>query len=119
MGEGTNVLGRRWTTTRVSPFLGSAFVFTIQPWVREAEKRLAAVGGCARFEMDVGYMVGPREVIFGVLEDFAKEIREGTGCELVARKCKMFSLEEDALGDCNRKGIIHQELEHIEESHLY
>jgi hypothetical protein len=46
--------------------------------------------------MDYGYMVGPREVIFEVLEDFAKGIREGTGCELVARKCKFFRLDENA-----------------------
>ena len=32
---------------------------------------------------------GEREVVFKVLEDFAERIKEGTGCELVARKCKM------------------------------
>jgi hypothetical protein len=40
---------------------------------------LNAAGGCARFGMDDGYLVGRREVIFGVLEDFAKGIRKGTG----------------------------------------
>jgi hypothetical protein len=87
----------------------------MKPWVRETDKRLAAVGGCARFGMDDGYMVGPRELIFEVLEDFAKGIREGKGCEMVARKCKMFSLDETAWGDCNMKGHIPQELEHMEE----
>ena len=87
----------------------------MKPWVRETDKRLAAVGGCARFGMDDGYMVGPRKVIFGVLEDFAKGIREGTGCELVAKKCKMFNLDENARGYCNRKGLISQEFKHMEE----
>ncbi len=61
------------------------------------------------------YMVGPREIIFVVLEDFAKGIRERTGCELVARKCKMFSLDEDAREDYNKRGLITRELVHMEE----
>jgi hypothetical protein len=51
--------------------------------------------------MDEGYIVGPREVIFGVLEEFAKGIRGGTGCKIVAKKCKMFSMDGDAWKDCN------------------
>jgi hypothetical protein len=42
---------------------------------------------------DDGYLVGLREVIFKVLEEFANGIREGTRCELVAKKCKMFNLD--------------------------
>ena len=41
--------------------------------------------------MDDGYMVGPREVVFKVLTEFAKGIGEGTGCKLVARKCRIQS----------------------------
>jgi len=84
-------------------------------WVREADKKVEAVGGCTRFGMDDGYMVGPREVIFGVLEDFAKGIREGTGCELMARKCKFSSMYENAWEDCNKRGLIPRELEDMEE----
>jgi hypothetical protein len=65
--------------------------------------------------MDDGYMVGPREVIFGVLENFARGIREGTRCEPVARKCNFFGMDENAWKDCNRRGLIPQELEHMKE----
>jgi hypothetical protein len=51
-----------------------------------ADRRLAEVGGCARFGMDDGYLVVPREVIFKVLEKFANGIKEGTGCDLVDKK---------------------------------
>jgi len=57
-----------------------------------ADRRLAEVGGCARFGMDDGYLVGPREIIFKILEELANWIKEGIGCELVARKCRMFSM---------------------------
>ena len=46
--------------------------------------------------MDDGYMVGPREVVFKVLAEFSEGIRQGTGCELVARKCMMYSLDATA-----------------------
>jgi hypothetical protein len=72
-----------------SPSSGSAFALTIQPWVKEADKKLAAVGGCARFNMDDGYMIGPRETVFRVLLEFANGIQESTCCELVARKCRI------------------------------
>ena len=32
-----------------SPSSGSAFALTIQPWAREADLKLTAVGGCGRF----------------------------------------------------------------------
>jgi hypothetical protein len=67
------------------PSSGSAFALTIKPWVREADMNLTTSRGCARFGLDDGYMVGPKEVVFKVLADFAKGIKEGSGCELVAR----------------------------------
>jgi hypothetical protein len=45
------------------PSSGPAIAFTIQPWARKADKRLAEVGGYARFGMDDGHLVGLREVI--------------------------------------------------------
>jgi hypothetical protein len=50
--------------------------------------KLIATGGCARFEVDDGYMVGARDMGFNVLADFANGIKEETSCELVARKCR-------------------------------
>jgi hypothetical protein len=43
--------------------------------------------------MDYGYMTGPREAVFKLLAEFAEGIKEGTGCEMVARKCMMYSLD--------------------------
>ncbi len=47
-----------------SPISSSGFSFTIDGKVKEADVRLASRGGCARFGMDDGYMVGPPEVVF-------------------------------------------------------
>jgi hypothetical protein len=33
-------------------------------------------------------------------------IKESTGCELVARKCRMYSLDEGAWKDCIARGFI-------------
>jgi len=98
-----------------SPSKGLAFALTMQPWVKAADKKLAAIGGCARFGMDDGYMIGLREAIFQVLPDFANGIRESTGCGLVARTCKMYSLDEGAWDDCNARGLIPEELNLVEE----
>jgi len=45
--------------------------------VREVDRKLTAAGGCARFGMDEGYVVGPREMVFRMLAEFAKGIKEG------------------------------------------
>ncbi len=49
---------------------------------------------CARFGMDDGYMIGPKEVVFEVLKEFAEAIREEHGCRLNTRKCKMYNINE-------------------------
>ena len=38
-----------------------------------------------------------------------------TGCELVSHTCKVYSLDEDAWGDCQRKHLIPDELNDIQE----
>jgi hypothetical protein len=58
--------------------------------------KLAAVGGCARFGMDDGHMIGPREVVFKILAEFTKGIETSTNCDLVARKKKMYKLDDGA-----------------------
>jgi hypothetical protein len=78
MGQGLHLIGRRRTSKGTAPSSSPAFAFTIQPWVRIVDRRLAKVGGHARFGMDDGYLVGPREIIFEVLEEFAKGIKERT-----------------------------------------
>ena len=77
--------------------------------------KLTVARGCTRFGMDDGYMVGPIEVVFKVLAEFAKGIREGTGCELVTRKCKIYNMDAGAWQDYTRKDLIPSELSLMEE----
>jgi hypothetical protein len=42
----------------------SGFFFTIREKVKQADMRLVEHRGCARFEMDDGYMIGPKKVVF-------------------------------------------------------
>jgi hypothetical protein len=60
------------------PISSSAFSFTIHPAVVEANAKLAAARGCARFGMDDGYLLGPREIVFQVMQVFAQRIAEET-----------------------------------------
>ena len=98
-----------------APSSSAGFSLTIRKWVTEADARLAEHGGCARFGMDDGYMLGPREVIFSVLQDFARGVQDSTGCELVAHKCKAYSRDPTAWSDIQRRGLIPEELSHIKE----
>jgi hypothetical protein len=50
---------------------------------------LAEYEGCARFGMDDGYLIGPKEVIFDVLVEFAEGIQRDHGCALNTRTCTM------------------------------
>ena len=60
----------------------------------EAYMKLAEYGGRARFGMDGGYLIGPKEVIFVVLAEFAEGIQRDHECALNTRECKMYSLTE-------------------------
>ena len=53
---------------------------------------------------------------FSGARKFARNIKSETGCEMVARKCKIFSMDRDVLGDCHERALIPEELQHIEES---
>ncbi len=98
-----------------SPISSSGFSFTIHGRVKEADRRLVHVGGCARFGMDDGYMIGPPEVVFKVLAKFATGIKEDCGCELSVHKCLMFSNEEEACEAARSAGYIPEEFMHLQE----
>ena len=61
------------------PTSSSGLSYTIHNKVKEADGGLAEYGGCARFGMDDGYLIGPKEVIFGVLAEFADGIQRDHG----------------------------------------
>ncbi len=64
--------------------------------------------------MDDGYLVGPREVIFDVLAEFANWPRDECGCNLNVKRCKMQCDEEEACEEARREGLIPNELRHLE-----
>jgi hypothetical protein len=82
-----------------SPISSSGFSYTIGKRIKEADARLGAFGGCARFGMDGNYMVGPPKVVFRVLADFAGGLKTDCWCELNMSKCMMFSWDD---GACER-----------------
>ena len=65
--------------------------------------------------MDDGYLVGPPEVVFRVLAEFAASLREESGCELNLSKCKMYSEDKGACEKARREGHIPEELQHLQE----
>jgi hypothetical protein len=83
--------------------------------VKEADMQLAQAGGCARFGMDDGYMIGPPEVVFRVLAEFAAGIKEDCGCELNVNKCQMYSKEEGVCEEARRAGHIPEGFMHLRE----
>jgi hypothetical protein len=85
-----NVIYHDYGPLQGGPISSSVFSFTIHPAVVEADAKLATTRGCARFGLDDGYFVGPRDIIFTVLSRFAKRIRSKTGGQLVPMKCKWY-----------------------------
>jgi hypothetical protein len=98
-----------------SPISSPGFSFTIDKRVKEADGRLATFGGCARFGMDDGYMVGPPEFVFKVLADFAAGMKADCGCELNMAKCKMFIWDDGACERARNEGHIPKELMQLQE----
>ncbi len=76
---------------------------------------MAALRGRARFGMDDGYMVGPPEVVFDLLSEFAAGLKAECGCELNINKCKMYNMEKGACERARRRGLIPEELQHLHE----
>jgi hypothetical protein len=44
--------------------------------------------------MDDGHLIGPKEVIFVVLAEFAEGIQGDHGCMLNKRKCRIYNMTE-------------------------
>ena len=61
----------------------------------KVDAKLAAVGGCARFGWDDGYLLGPAAQVYEALETFSREVEEE--CGLVLQRCKteVFTWEDD------------------------
>ena len=73
------------------------------------------LGGCARFGMDDGYMIGPPKLVVTLLVEFTTGIKEDCGCELNVSKCKMYTKEEGVCEAARRSGYIPEELLRLQE----
>ena len=60
-------------------------------------------------------MVGPPEVVFRVLADFAVGLKAECGLDLNMSKCKMFSWDDGACARAREEGHIPEELTPIQE----
>ena len=65
------------------------FCVAIHPEVCELDAALAPVGGCAKFDMDDGYAIGPAELVFPAVHQFAAAI-EDLGLQLQVHKCQYY-----------------------------
>ena len=101
-----------------SPTSSSGFSYTIHEIVKKANRRLVECGGCSRFGMHTGYMIGPKEVVFEVLTKFVEALREEHGCRLNTRKCKMYIINERMFQQAKEEGWIPTESVHLEEGTL-
>ena len=67
--RGLEKRGRKWGETgeggtQGDPESSPFFCVAIQPAVKRMDERCKAAGGMAKFGMDDGYAVGPKEVVF-------------------------------------------------------
>ena len=72
--------GRLWGeasegTTQGDPESGAYFCIAMQEFVVEADRRLAEAGGFARFGWDDGYLLGPPELVYPVLDWFSEQVQ--------------------------------------------
>ena len=85
--SGLETRGRRWGETgeggtQGAPESAPFFCVAIQPAVRRLEERCKAARGMTKFGMDVGYVVGPTDVVEDAVRRFAEEVREQCLLEL-------------------------------------
>ena len=78
-------------TTQGDPESGPYFCVAIHKYVRNVDKELADVGGCARFGWDDGYLLGPSDAVFSSLEKFSTEVEYHCGLQLQRSKTEVFS----------------------------
>ena len=77
--------------------------------VRELNAILSAHGGMARFGNDDGYLIGPADVVFHALDQFAAKVREKCLLHLQVSKTEVFTwsgiLPPQAPQDMKRAGV--------------
>ena len=96
-------------TTQGDPESGPYFNVAIQKYVKIADNELGRVGGIARFEWDDGYLCGPPNDVYPILDTFSTSVQEHCGLELQRSKTEVYGMDEaisvSSLGDLVRAGI--------------
>ena len=77
--------------------------------VKIADNELGRVGGIARFGWDDGYLCGPPNDVYPILDTFSTSVQEHCGLELQRSKTEVYGMDEaisvSSLGDLVRAGI--------------
>ena len=94
--SGLETGGKRWGETgeggtQGGPESAPFFCVAIQPAVRRLDERCKAAGGMAKFGMDDGYAVGPKEVVVNAVRQFAEEVEQQCLLHLEWSKTEIFS----------------------------
>ena len=87
------------------PESGPYFCIAIHKFVRNVDKELAEVGGCARFGWDDGYLLGPSDTVFSSLEKFSSEVEYHCGLQLQRSKNEVFC-NDGSLPENTPAGLI-------------
>ena len=80
--------------------VGSIFCMVIHPALRRLDDRCKAAGGMARFGMDDGYAVGPKDIVMDAVQAFAEEVRRQCLLQLEWTKTEIFSWDEVLPAGC-------------------
>ena len=80
-------------TTQGDPESGPYFCIAIHKYVRNVDRELSVVGGCARFGWDDGYLLGPPDNVFTSLEKFSSEVQVHCGLELQMTKTEILIMD--------------------------
>ena len=76
----------------------AAFCLAIHPSVVAADAALEAVGGCARFFADDGYLIGPPDAVLTALDTFATQVNAECGLRLNVSKTEFYARSPAARG---------------------
>ena len=103
--SGLETGGRLWGETgeggtQGGPESAPFFCIAIHPAVRRLDDRCKAAGGMARFGMDDGYAVGPKDIVMDAVQAFAEEVRRQCLLQLEWTKTEIFSWDEVLPAGC-------------------
>ena len=88
--------GRLWGETgeghsQGDPEAGACFCVAWHQEVRDLDARLSAAGGMAKLGNDNGYAIGPADVLFPAITEFAQHVQEGHHLHQQVKKTEVFN----------------------------